>query len=227
MICPPLGWTLALGYRREVALRLVDGREPLMPPWRFSCETLLNGLKAAGVVAVYFTPFLVCYWVLAIDNFAPALSHWPQIALFWILISCFLPLTMPGLLLAYPAWHSWISFSPMEVAALAIIFMITLFMVPAAFLQVSLHRRFRYALRLDNTLRLICSIPCAYLEAWAFALVATLLALLSGPLMPWAIVWSYLAIGFAFNNALSTSSAPLVRQRFQNSRIFAPGLGSA
>src|SRR5215217_3138968 len=31
LACPPLGWPLALGYRQEVALRLVHGREPVLP----------------------------------------------------------------------------------------------------------------------------------------------------------------------------------------------------
>jgi hypothetical protein len=219
LICPPLGWTLALGYRREVALRLVDGVEPVLPRWGWSWEALLNGFKAAGVVAVYFVPFLVCYWVFAIDNVAVAAAHWRQIVLFWVLIFCFLPLTMPGFLFAFPAWNAWMSFSHIEMAVLVAVFCITLFVVPAAFLQVSLHRRFACALRMDHALRLICSIPRAYIEAWAIALTATMIALVSGPLMPWGIVWSYLVIGFGFNNALATSDAAAVRERFRASRL--------
>lgn len=30
---PRPGWPLALGYRREVALRLVAGRESVLPDW--------------------------------------------------------------------------------------------------------------------------------------------------------------------------------------------------
>ncbi|HWM78732.1 MAG TPA: hypothetical protein VNS56_14235, partial [Methylomirabilota bacterium] len=31
---PPLGWPIALGYRKETLCGLVEGRTPLLPPWR-------------------------------------------------------------------------------------------------------------------------------------------------------------------------------------------------
>ena len=31
LLCPPVGWLMALGYRREVALNLVDERASVMP----------------------------------------------------------------------------------------------------------------------------------------------------------------------------------------------------
>ena len=51
LICPPLGWPLALGYRREVALRLVRGRKPTLPDWGDAWRSYLaGGLGAAGVI---------------------------------------------------------------------------------------------------------------------------------------------------------------------------------
>src|SRR4051794_10377012 len=45
LACPPRGWPLALGYRREVALRLVRGREPVLPRWGGAWRTcLVDGL---------------------------------------------------------------------------------------------------------------------------------------------------------------------------------------
>src|SRR4051794_30329724 len=47
LACPPLGWPLALGYRREVALRLVRGGEPTLPEWGGVWSTYLaSGLGA-------------------------------------------------------------------------------------------------------------------------------------------------------------------------------------
>jgi hypothetical protein len=53
LLCPPVGWLLALGYRKEVALRLVDGLEPVLPPWRFHWTTLLDGCKAAAIIIMH------------------------------------------------------------------------------------------------------------------------------------------------------------------------------
>ena len=39
------------------------------------------------------------------------------------------------------------------------------------------------------------------------------------PLLPWGLVWSYLVIGFAFNQALVLSGLPGVEERFRNSML--------
>src|SRR3954463_2660493 len=67
LACPPLGWPLALGYRREVALRLVRGREPVLPGWDGAWRTYLaDGLGAAGVILAHYLPFLGLFWMLAL-----------------------------------------------------------------------------------------------------------------------------------------------------------------
>ena len=84
-------------------------------------------------------------------------------------------------------------------------------------MQVSLHSRFRCALRLDRAVNLIVAAPRLYVEAWVISLLATLAAGMCGPLMPWGIFWSYLVIGFTFNEALVMSGLPGVPERFADS----------
>jgi hypothetical protein len=228
LLCPPVGWLLALGYRREVALNLVDGRTPVLPAWRgLHLPALGHGLRALIVILAYFAPLLTLYWALALGSLGEAVARWREVGLFFLCLPLFVPVTMPGLLVAYPAWHPWMGFSGAEVAVLAAAFAGTTFLLPAAFMQVSLHRRFRAALRVDRVVRLVALAPALYLEAWAISLVATALAGLSGPLMPWGIVWSYLVIGFAFNNALVLSSRPGVEGQFRESVLLHPTVAAS
>jgi hypothetical protein len=228
LLCPPVGWLMALGYRREVGLRLVEGVFPVLPAWRdLRLATLGHGAKALGVILAYFTPFLTLYWVLALDSLSGAVERWREIGLFFLILPCFVPLTMPGLLLVYPRWYPWMSFSASDVVVLATLFAATTFLLPGAFMQVSLYRRFRLALRIDRVVRLIASAPGAYVEAWAISLTATVGALLGGPLLPWSIPWSYLVIGFAFNNALALSTHPAVTERFAGSKLLGTSILAA
>ena len=218
LLCPPLGWLLALGYRRAVALRLADGVEPALPSWQGQhLDTLWQGGKAVAVILTYFAPFLTLYWVLAVPDAATLWEHRQEAGWFLFLLPWLLPVTLPALVLGSPRWHPWMTFTPAAVVILAALFVLTTFLLPAAFLQVSLHRRFRYALRLDRVIKLVVATPRLYVEAWLVSLLATAAAALSGPLMPWGIFWSYLVIGFTFNEALVFSGQPGVSERFANS----------
>ena len=106
---------------------------------------------------------------------------------------------------------------------LGLVFLATAFVLPAAFLQVSLRGRYRDACRLGRALGFIARHPRLYLEAWSLSLAATALALASGPLAPWGIFWSYLAIVHAFNEALARSGEPGVREVFRDSRLLPTG----
>jgi hypothetical protein len=195
----------------------------VLPAWHgLRLAALGNGVRAVGVILAYFAPFLALYWWLALDDAGWAAGRWREVGLFFLLLPLFVPVTLPGLLLAYPLRHPWMAFSPAEVAVLAAAFLGTTFLLPAAFMQVSVYRRFRSALRVDRAVRLVAAAPRAYGEAWAISLAATVAAGLSGPLMPWGIVWSYLVIGFAFNNALARSGRPGVAERFAGSELLGP-----
>ena len=119
------------------------------------------------------------------DELGKVVARWKAVGLFFLCQPVFLLVTMPGLVLGYPIWHPWIDFSVAEVVVLSVVFAGTTFILPAAFMQVSLYR----------------------------------MAVLFVLLLPWWLVWSYLVIGFAFNQALVLSGLLGVEERFRNSML--------
>jgi len=224
LLVPPLGWPMALGYRKEVAFRLLAGTRSVLPEW---CGRWLSfakdGCAAVGVILVYFLPFLMVFWFLALDDLATAAAHWAEIALFFTLLPVLVPVFLPLLPPLYFYLFPWIALSLAEQFAVGLVFWGTTFFMPAAFLQVSLHGRFRDAFRVGEVLRLVRRILRPYLEAWGLSIAATVLALGSGPLAPWGIFWSYLVIVHAFNAALRRWDVPAVRRRFGPDSLILPG----
>jgi Protein of unknown function (DUF4013) len=215
LLFPPLGWPVALGYRKEVAFRLIAGRRPLLPEWRPHWPAFVkDGCAAVGVILVYFVPFLLTFWILALDDAASAAAHASEILLFFAAVPLLIPVFLPLLPPLYFYLFPWIRMSFLEQFAVGLVFWGTTFLMPAAFLQVSLHGRFRAAFRVGEVFRLVRGIARPYLEAWALSIAATALALMSGPLAPWGIFWSYLVIVHAFNAALVSWNVPAVRSRF-------------
>ena len=220
----PLGWPLALGYRREVALRLVRGREPVLPGWAGAWrDYLADGLGAAGVILAYYLPFLGSFWAMALDGPDVALRYPGEIALFFLAVALLIPLGLPLLPPLYGSLFPWVRLTPTEAVVLGLVFFATAFVLPAAILHVSLRGRYRDALRLGRALGFIARHPRLYLEAWSLSLAVTVLALASGPLAPWGIFWSYLTIVHAFNEALARSGEPGVREAFRDSRLLPTG----
>jgi hypothetical protein len=46
LLCPPVGWTMALGYRRAVGIRLRAGMTPPLPEWSGSWWSHYKGHEA-------------------------------------------------------------------------------------------------------------------------------------------------------------------------------------
>lgn len=55
LVLPPVGWALALGYRRIVGQRIVDREHPLPPPWAdvFGSVAAFPPLALPGMPALY------------------------------------------------------------------------------------------------------------------------------------------------------------------------------
>jgi len=222
LLCPPIGWPLVLGYRKELARRLIEGCEPVLPDWRSWKLYLRDGLKAAGVILSYYAPFLAIFWFVAIPRPEVALEHLVEIGLFFVLILFLIPVFLPLLPLLYGFWFPWIEISPAGAAVASVVFWATAFLLPAAFLQVSIHGSFREAFRLRRVICLIWQHFPLYLEAWALSLVATVASVLTGPLAPWGIFWSYLVIIFAFNNVLACSQDPAIATTIRRASAWLP-----
>lgn len=220
LLFPPIGWPAALGYRKEVAFRLINGKQPLLPDWKDAWGRFMrDGSAAAGIILVYYVPFLALFWFLALDDVSVAGQHVPEIAFFLIAVPLLIPISLPLLPPLYWRLFPWVHLSIPEMFLVGAVFWGTAFFMPAAFLQVSLTGRFMPAFRVARIVRFVWETPRAYVEAWAGSILATALAFLSGPLAPWGIFWSYLVIVHAFNDALTRWPALEVVERFRNSTL--------
>lgn len=223
---PPLGWVLAIGYRSLMGVRLVEGRSPVLPGWRGNlAETLVRGLRASGIIFTYFCPFLLLYWLLGTGLRFTA-SHAGAFLAFLGAVAVFPP-SMPALAIAYPLLFPWLRFSAPEIALLGLVFLLTFFLLPAAFVQVALEGRWAGAFHARSYLRYLAGNLPSYLEAWALSLAVSAFAVLLGPFSPWGLFWSYLVILHAFNQSLVRWNTPEVQSRFRDCVILrsesAPG----
>jgi hypothetical protein len=202
LVLPPLGWMLALGYRSLVGNRLVDGVSPLLPSWNGNFGLALRrGSASSGVIVVYLAPFLIGYWLLGIRNPRALIDHWRDLVTFVASIVAFPPLAIPALPILYATWFDWLEFTAGEVAVLVILALTPILMLPAAFLQVARHRRFRAAFNVFAALRFVASTPRLYAEAWIASLAVSAVAVVIVPITPWLLFWSYLVISHLFLQA--------------------------
>ena len=204
LVLPPLGWILALGYRSLVGNRLVDGITPVLPPWRGHLGLAMRrGSASAGVILAYLGPFLVSYWLLGVRSAGDALHHWYELVTFAASVAAFPPLAVPALPVLYAMAYDWLEFSVADTCVLIVLSLGPITVLPAAFLQVARHRRFRAAFNVRAALRLIASVPRLYVEAWLVSLAVSAVAILLVPLTPWLLFWSYLVISHVFLQALA------------------------
>jgi hypothetical protein len=202
LLFPPIGWTMALGYRRGAGIRLRAGARPPLPEWGGSAWSFYTGGAAAvGIILGYFGPFLVLYSALAFRSSLMIGEHLPEIALFFALIAVFPPLFLPLLPGLYAYAFPWIQITSAQTTVLVALFFGTAFVLPAAFVQVSVTGRFRSAFRLGAVARFIVGHPALYCEAWILSLVASAVGVALGPLSPWGLFWSYIVILHAFTEA--------------------------
>jgi hypothetical protein len=203
LVAPPIGWVMALGYRSLVGNRLVDGRRPLLPEWRrHAALALVRGAASSGVILAYLSPFLIAYWLLGVRDLGLLRTHWRELTVFAGAVLLFPPAAVPGMPVLYGVQYDWLHFTATEVAALGMLFFAGFVTLPAAFLQVARHRRFRAAFNIGAALRFIASAPRHYVEAWFISLAVSATAVLVIPLAPWLLFWSYLVISHLFLQAL-------------------------
>jgi len=222
LIVPPVGWMLALGYRSLVGNRIADARSPLLPEWRPNLVVIARrGAASSGVIVAYLTPFLVAYWVLGLRSAREAFDHWRELGWFVASVAVFPPLAIPTLPIVYAVRYPWLHFSPAEMSMLAVVFVAPILVLPAAFLQVAQHRRFRAAFKVRAALRLIAAAPRLYGEAWIVSLVVSAASAVAIPLTPWMLFWSYLVISHVFLQVLreampaASPHAPVIRSDLQ------------
>ena len=225
LLCPPVGWLMALGYRKEVVMNLVGGTHPVLPVWPGQARRFFSeGAKAVGVILVYFAPFFALFWGLGVDDPSVLGTRISELVVFFVAIVVLAPVFLPALPVWYAGRYEWFVLTDAEATGLAILFMFTTYIIPAGFMQVSRSGRFRDALCFRAVVRVFREHAWAYTEAWVCSGFMTLAALASGPLAPFGIIWSYQGIVYCFNEVLTASSDPEVRSRMEKSHF--PALGA-
>jgi hypothetical protein len=200
LMLPLFGWPAILGYRKELVLHLFRDAPRPLPRWkgRFF-HYFREGVKSMGVIFGYLAPlYATLLGVVASRGFAPGATT-ALIALFFVVFPIFSTLSFPTacFLFAFGRDRAWIT--PGELAAFLAVFSVVIFLIPAGFLRVTVTGRYRSAFHLGRTLPLIRRHFLAYLAAWWYSGLMSLLGHLTIPLAPWGVVWAYLAIIFLFN----------------------------
>jgi hypothetical protein len=222
LLCPPVGWTMALGYRRAVGIRLRAGMTPPLPEWSGSWWShYKGGVGAVSVILGYYVPFMLLYASLAFEPSLVGVRQLLAIVAFFALIALFPPLFLPVLPPLYSYLFPWVNLTPLEIAVLVIVFVATAFVLPAAFVQVSVTGRYRSAFRVPHVARFIKGHPIVYGEAWLLSLTASAIGVAMGPLAPWGLFWSYIVILHAFMEAFLRSGREDVIAAFSASPLLA------
>lgn len=199
LLFPPLGWPVALGYRKTLIGRLATRAQPLLPEWpghtlHFWCE----GMRALGVIFAHYVPLLVLLAWKAAHHGLPDLP-WTGLAAFFGFFFLLTPFLLPGLIVAASAWVGEAAFSRLEVVLALAYFAAATFWIPAGFLQVARTGRYRDAFRVRDNLRLLARHGRLYLEAWTFSGLIALAGHFCIPFSPWGVFWCYQSIVYAFN----------------------------
>ncbi len=205
-LCPPVGWFVALGYRKALIDRLWSGASPVLPPWsaRVSWRYFIDGVRAGGVVVAYLAPAIAATWLVAAGD---PREHVLEAAAFALGVAALPPAGLALVPLAFRARYDWFAFDAAKVALVAPLYAAGVFVAPAGFLRVSRTGRFASALNVVAVAGLLRRHPRPYAEAWAQSLGLTVLGLFALPLAPWGIFWSYLGIVYCFNEILAHSPA--------------------
>ena len=203
LLCPPLGWLIALGYRKEVVLHFkVSGAGPL-PAWPGTFALLREGFKALGVISLYLAPALILSWQLG------AREGWadPIGGLQYMLCSLTLvPVTLPATPLVYMSQHQEFLLSGFDGALIFALSTGITFLIPAGFMRVAIRGSFVDALHLPEALRTLSLYRAQYIRAWSRSLQLSVVGVSLLIFSPWGIAWSYLGIVLCFNEVLASSS---------------------
>ena len=203
LICPPLGWLIALGYRKHLILSFfhphLTSSSIHIPSLKTGWTLGLDGLCALGVIIFYFVPTLSLIWFLGVDGENPTPLINETFVLFFGCCFILTPLTFGGTLLYYQIYIPWFSLSLGEGIVVIGLLVLTLFFIPLAFMQIASRGQWRDAFRVDRALSLFLSSKHAYVSAWKDSLYLTLGSLSVGYRIPWAIAWSYMGIVWRFN----------------------------
>lgn len=216
ILCPPVGWLMALGYRLDVVITL---RRPpgvmlakRVPGLRSDFDLFIQGLRALAVMAMYTAPPLMLFW-FCVHGISFAEFRWENLADpgLWFFLAAAL-FFVPVTIWSVPAWifftvpNAWANFIP---CAFSVLFLIlAVFFVPSGYMQVGDRGRFSDALRVWRGIPWVLGHLREYVYAWRESGQISLVAFLLGWRAPWGIVWSYASIVWHFNIAFMSPDHP-------------------
>lgn len=222
LLLPPLGWPVALGYRKRLIARLAEGAEPVLPSWSEGVGAFwVEGMRALGVIFAHYAPLLVLYALKVRAHGLPDLP-WPELAGFFAFFFLLTPFLLPSLVIASSSWAGGAAFSTAEVVGVLAYFALATFLIPAGFLQVSRTGCYRSAFRLGASVRFVVRHFALYLEAWTFSSLIALAGHFCIPFSPWGVFWCYQSIVYAFNEVRMHTGDPEDRALVGGSSWFHP-----
>ena len=202
LLCPPVGWLIALGYRKEVVLHFTRSNVGPLPVWPGVYHLFCEGVKALGVISCYLAPVLILSWHWGADQGWHDMVGGVTYGL-WSL--SLVPLTLPATPLFYMINCDNYMLSPIQGMTLFIISASSTFMIPAGFMRVALRGSFSDALYLPSVFTMLFNYWRPYLRAWWDSLRLSIAGLSMIVFAPWGIAWSYLGIVLCFNQILAQS----------------------
>ena len=203
LLVHPIGWPVALGYRKALISNLRSGTDPLLPTWKGNVlHFFVEGLKAMGVIFGYLSPLYLVFISLLIANGVHPNFSWLYVIFFFLACTIVSTLSFPTVL-AYMTFFSPEYRIPWMISlVLFLAFVLIIFFIPACFLQVSRTGRYRSAFHISaawSTLRLHFY---PYCKAWYHSAIMSLVGHFALPFAPWGVFWCYLSIIFEFNAIL-------------------------
>ena len=220
-LVPPLGWLMALGFRKQIVFNLLNPNTYPLSETTFTLsdylQLLQDGFCALVVMSIYFIPTLGLSWFLgAVQPQMTTSEIFLGFIKYTVASLSFPPLTLGGVNLYYQAYLPEFYLSTVEGILIIILFMLTTFILPLGYMQIGKRGKWRDAFNLFQLLTTFLSKPKGYLCAWRDSLKLTLSAFTLGLHTPWGIIWSYQGIVWLFNR--------LQAEQFPNSSFYEESL---
>lgn len=218
LLCHPIGWPVALGYRKVLISRLSLGLEPVLPEWKGNVfRFYFEGIKAMGVIFGYLMPLYLVLLGLLLANGVRPNEYWLYAFLFFAIATMFSTLSFPSFVMYWTFASEgyrvpvWISILLLACYALIVFF------IPAGFLQVSRTGHYLSAFHLPAAFQTIVRHFKRYVVAWYRSGIMSLCGHFAFPFSPWGVFWCYLGIIYEFNSILYADRGNKIDQSSRDS----------
>jgi hypothetical protein len=195
LLFPPLGWLCAIGYRRSFGLAYAESRKTknifVWPDYFDNIYLIfINGIKSYLVIMSYLLPSILLGWFIVLNKVGFGKEQACGLLLFTVGCLVFLPVGLPTTTFLLLTNTPWFSFSPLEGFIVLVVFLMGIFLIPSAFINVSIGKGFIDGLTIRGH-KIILEKPLGYIKTWSLAIINCFGVLLFGPFATFGIFWSY------------------------------------